>query len=309
MSIRTGARRGDARAPRARSLTLALSLVAALALAAPGARAQEGEAAARSPDDVIAIVAGETITEADLAFAAEDLAQELANVPAAERRAFLVTVLIDMKVMANAARALDLDQSEVFQRRLDYLEERALRRAYFVAEIEGAVTEETVREAYDEFVARFADQQEVRARHILVDTEEEAEAAIAAIEGGRPFEEVAQEMSLDTSGPGGGDLGYFGPGQMVAPFEEAAFALEVGEVSAPVESRFGWHVIRLEDRRDVTLPAFEEVAAQFRQELIYTTFEAMVNELKEGVEIEITDPALAPLFADPAPAGEDGGAE
>ncbi|MCD7061256.1 peptidylprolyl isomerase [Pelagibacterium xiamenense] len=279
--------------------TLAASLVAGAAVLSLPAAAQdaapaEAPAAAEvSPDTVLATVGGEDITEADLNFAAEDLAQDLQQIPPAQRRAFLLTVMIDMKVMANAAREQGLDQSEVFARRLAYLEDRALRRAFFADVIEGAVSPEAVQTAYDEAAAQFEPQTEVRARHILVESEEEANSIAEEIAGGMAFEQAAMAYSTDGSSANGGDLGYFSEGMMVQPFEEAAFALEVGQVSEPVQSQFGWHLIKLEDRRETAMPPLEQVQGQLAQQVLYQVFEDTVGELKANTEIEITDEDLA----------------
>ncbi len=277
-----------ARIPAAiRAFAAPLMVVAALGSAPIHAQEQV------SPDAVVATVGGETITEADLMFAAEDLAAEMQSIPAAERRAFLLTVMIDMKVMANAARDAGLDQTEIFARRLDYLEDRSLRRAYFADVIESEVTDEAIQAAYDEMVADFEAEPEVRARHILVPTLEQAQSIREEIEGGRAFEDAAAEYGTDGTRATGGDLGYFSSGMMVAPFEEAAFALEVGELSEPVQTQFGWHLIKLEDRRIASAPTLEEVRAQVAQQVLYENFTRVVGELKQGAEIEISDPDLA----------------
>ena len=261
--------------------------------AAPEAPAAEAPAAP-TPETVIATVAGEEITEADLSFAAEDLTAELQQMAPEERRPFLLRVLIDMKVMAKAARDAGMADTPLFQQRLDYLEERALRRDFFADAIANAVTEEAVRAEYDRFVAEFTPEDEIRASHILVATEDEANTVKTELDGGADFATLAKEKSIDPGAANGGDLGFFGRGMMVAPFEEAAFALaDVGEVSAPVQSQFGWHVIRLEEKRQSAPPAFEQVAGQLQQQLLMTTFDETVARLMEGVAIDIADPALA----------------
>ena len=287
----------------ARGASLLVVLLAASALtpafaqdAAPAAEAPAAAEAAApvSPDTVVATVGGETITEAELGFAAEDLAQELQQMPPEQRKAFLVRVLIDMKVMAKAGADAGMADTPLFALRLQYLKERALRRAYFADAIAGSVTEEAVRAAYDKFVADFVPQPEIRASHILVATEEEAKAIKAQLDGGADFATLAKEKSIDPGAANGGDLGFFGKGMMVAPFEAAAFALtDVGQVSDPVQSQFGWHVIRLEEKRESSPPAFEQVAAQLQQQLLMTTFDSTVAKLMDGVEIDIPDPALA----------------
>jgi peptidyl-prolyl cis-trans isomerase C len=288
------------------ALTLAsLAAMPALAQDAAPAEAPAAEAPAApaapaeiSPDTVVATVGGETITEADLSFAAEDLAQEIGQMPEQERKPFLLRVLIDMKVMAKAARDAQMDQEPLFQQRLGYLEDQALRRAYFSQAIAGAVTEEAVRAKYDEFVADFVPADEIRASHILVKTQEEADAIKTELDGGADFATIAKEKSIDPGAANGGDLGFFGKGMMVAPFEQAAFALtDIGQVSAPVESQFGWHIIKLEERRKSAPPAIEQVGGQLQQQLLMTSFDDTVAKLMDGVEVDIPDPALAAAVA------------
>ncbi|MFP9138742.1 peptidylprolyl isomerase [Devosia sp. XGJD_8] len=284
----------------ARTSVLALILAAgALAPAvaqdaAPAAEAPAAEAVAPvSPDTVVATVGGEPITEADLGFAAEDLTQELSQMPPEQRKPFLLRVLIDMKVMAKAGQEAGMADTPLFQQRLDYLEDRALRRAYFAETIANAVTEEAVRADYEAFIADFVPADEIRASHVLVPTEEEAKAVKAELDGGADFATVAKEKSIDPGAANGGDLGFFGKGMMVAPFEAAAFALtDIGQVSDPVESQFGWHVIRLEEKRQSAPPAFEQVAAQLQQQRLMTTFDETVARLMEGVTIDIPDAEL-----------------
>ncbi|KKB08274.1 hypothetical protein VE26_12875 [Devosia chinhatensis] len=271
-----------------------------------GAMAQT-EAAA-NPDTVVATVGDEVITEGDLTFAAEDMAQDLAQMPPEERRAFLVRILIDMKVMSKAARDAGMDQTEVFAQRQKYLEERALRRAYFNEAIAGAVTEEAARAEYDAFVAQFQPEDEVRASHILVETEERANELKTEIDNGADFAELARENSIDPGAANGGDLGFFGQGMMVQPFEEAAFALaEPGDVSAPVQSQFGWHIIKLEEKRQSAPPTFEQVAPQIQNQLLMRSFSEKVDALMAGVEINIEDAELKAKF-DAQEAAEAGAA-
>lgn len=249
-------------------------------------------AAAPDPNAVVVKIGNGTITEADINFAAEDLGQDLNNVPPQQRRAFLVAVLIDMRVMADAARADKLDQTDLFKKRLGYLEDRSLRRAYFTDKVANKVTDKEIQAAYDKFVANFKPQEEVRARHILVSTKEDALAVKKEIEGGKPFEVVALEKSQDSTAQNGGDLGYFTRGQMVKPFEEAAFALKVGELSDPVQTQYGWHIIKLEDKRMTSPPPLAQVQAQIQQQLMIAAFQTEMDKLKKNVKISFTDPAL-----------------
>ena len=250
-------------------------------------------AAAVTPETVVATVGGEAITEADLSFAAEDMAQDLAQMPPEQRRAFLLRVLIDMKVMSGAAKAAGMDQTALFAQRLKYLEERALRRAYFADAIAGAVTEEAVRAAYDAYVADFKPEDEIRASHIMVESEDKAKELKAQLDGGADFATLARENSIDPGAANGGDLGFFGPGMMVKPFQDAAFALaNPGDISEPVQSQFGWHIIKLEEKRQSSPLPFEQVASQLQQQVLMQTFTKKVDELMSGVTIDVTDPTL-----------------
>jgi len=275
-------------------LGTALSFAPAYAQDAAAPATPAAPAAEISPETVVATVGGDTITEADISFAAEDLAQELQQMPAEQRKAFLVTVLIDMKVMAKAAREQQMDQTALFKERLAYLEDRALRRAYFAEKIATAVTPEALQAAYDQFVAGFAGQEEAHARHILVATEDEAKAVKAELDGGKDFAELAKEKSTDPSAQqNGGDLGFFAKGMMVKPFEDAAFSMEAGAISDPIKSDFGWHIIKLEEKRMSQPPTLEQVGPQLQQQVMFRNFEASVATLKQGLSIDIPDAALA----------------
>ncbi|UXN74708.1 peptidylprolyl isomerase [Devosia sp. A8/3-2] len=231
--------------------------------------------------------------------------------PADQRRPFLLRVLIDMKVMAKAGRDAGMGDTPLFKQRSAYLEERALRRAYFADAIANSVTEEAVRAEYDKLVADFKPAEEIRASHIPVATEEEAKAIKAELDGGADFATIAKEKSIDPGAANGGDLGFFGKGMMVAPFEEAAYALtEIGRVSEPVQSQFGWHIIKLEEKRESAPPTFEQVASQLQQQLLMTTFDGTVAKLMEGVTIDIPDAALdAAVKAQSEPAAAAGEGE
>jgi peptidyl-prolyl cis-trans isomerase C len=182
------------------------------------------------------------------------------------------------------------------QRALERARARVLREAMVRRTVEDGVTDEMVRTRYDE-LSDDPDltREEVRARHILLDTEEEALAVIDELEAGADFAELAALRSTGPSGPEGGDLGFFRREQMVAPFAEAAFAMEPGSVSlSPVETQFGWHVIKVEERREAP-PAFEELEPQLRQEIARQVYQALIDELREGADIALFDLQGEPL--------------
>jgi peptidyl-prolyl cis-trans isomerase C len=271
-------------------------LAGAVFMFAPLALAQEAPPAeapaAVTPETVVATVGGETITEADVAFAAEEMQEELGQMPLEARKAFLVGMLIDMKVMAAAARDAQMDQTELFARRLQYLEDRALNRVYFAERVAAAVTMEAIQAAYDEYAANYG---EVHVMHILLSTEEDAKAVKTELEAGADFATVAREKSIDPSAQqNGGDLDWVPRGRTVRTFEDAAFALTTpGQLSEPVQTQFGWHIIRLEEARKGTPMPFEQMAPQIQQQLLVESFDSTVASLKSATDVSIADPALA----------------
>lgn len=265
---------------------IACGLVLSLALAAGSAAAGD--------DTVVATVDGKPVTEADLALAESDLDPQFAQIPAAQRRAAALSAIIEIRLLAASAEAAGLASGDDFRRRMEFLRERALHSAFVDTRVASRLTDEAVRARYDEEIASRPASNEIRARHILVDTREEAEAIIRELEAGGDFEAIARERSKDGAGAQGGDLGYFGPGQMVPEFEKAAFALEVGQFSRePVQTQFGFHVIRVDDRRAVLPPPFDQVRDQVRSMLLREIYFAAVKEIRSNARVEIADPALA----------------
>lgn len=257
----------------------------ALALSLMGSTAVYAQAF--DPNKVIAKVGEETISEAELGYALEDMGDEINAIPANERREFLVQMLVDMKVMAQAARKNGMADSDTFARRQAYLEDRALRRAYLQDVMAAEITQEELQKEYEAVFANFEPKELLRARHILLGSEDDAKAVVAELEKGADFVELAKSKSTGPSGPNGGDLGYFGDGDMVPEFYAAAKALEVGAFSQPVQSQFGWHVIKLEDKKPSEPPALEQVQPQIRQRVMVRKFEQLVEDLKAGTTIEI----------------------
>ncbi|MGE0502485.1 MAG: peptidylprolyl isomerase [Rhizobiaceae bacterium] len=251
-------------------------------------------AAAPDPNAVIATIDGQDITEADLALAASELDEQFARLPEEQKRAAALSALIEIRLMAADAAKKGIDKDETFVRRMELLRQRALHAAVIEQTIVGTITEADIRARYDKHVAETPPVNEVKARHILVETKEEADAIIKRLDAGEDFETIAKEVSKDPgSGANGGDLGWFGPGQMVPEFEQAAFALEVGAHSKePVQSQFGFHIIKVEDKRQQQPPAYEQVKDQFRTMLIRERYFALVSELRGAATIDIKDPAL-----------------
>ena len=148
------------------------------------------------------------------------------------------------------------------------------------------VSDEELQAAYDAQYKDAEPEQEFNASHILVETKEEADAIKAELDGGADFAEVAKEKSTGPSGPGGGSLGWFGPGMMVPEFEEAVAGMEAGGVSEPVETQFGWHVIKLNETRTGEAPALEDVREELETQVRQTKVQEAIESLTEAAEVD-----------------------
>jgi peptidyl-prolyl cis-trans isomerase C len=275
------------------------------AVEAPAAEAPAAAAPVEPPRDpkaVVAKVGDMTVTEREVALAGEAFSNELTNVPEEQRRSVLVDAVVNMKLMGLGAQDAGLDQGEEFADRVEFLKLQALRNMYVESAVVKEVTDAQMQEAYKTLVVdQHKPEEQVRARHILVDTKEAAEKIIADLKGGASFEELAKQ-SKDPSGQNGGDLGFFGRGQMVAPFETAAFGLEPGQsTQEPVQSEFGWHVIKVEEKRTSAPPSFDEVKEELRNYVLRQKFEQVIASLREKYPIEILDPTALPPAQPEAP--------
>ena len=248
----------------------------------------------------VARVNGSDITEAELTFAEAEVGAEIAGLPVEARRRVLVEYLIEAHLFADAAAKNQLGTGKEFEERLAYYKLRALRDTFYEKKVREAVTEAQAKAAYEEQVARIVPEPEVRVRHILLKTEQEAKDIVKQLKAGADFVELAKKSSDGPSAQTGGDLGYFSRGQMVKPFEDAAFALKPGQISDPVQTEFGWHVLKLEDRRNRPVPAFDEVKDQLMASLIQNQLKTIVQNLRGTAKIEFLDPDLKKAIDDDA---------
>lgn len=259
---------------------------AAPAAPEPQAGTQAAPAPAPEPVEadlgqVLATVNGTDITLGHVIVARRTLPQQFQGLPDEALLPGLVDQLVQQTLLSGALEEVPPAVSLQLEN-----EERNLRAAATLNErLQEAITEEDLRAAYEERVAGEEPQTEWRASHILVETEEAAREAITEIEGGADFADVARARSTDPAGPQGGDLGFFREGMMVEPFEAAVRELEPGEVSEPVQTQFGWHVIRLEEEREAEAPAFEALAPEIAQELQREAVEGYLAELTEEADI------------------------
>lgn len=251
-------------------------------------------------DKVVAKVDGISITERDVQLASEDLGERLAQLPEDRKRDEVVNYLVDLKLGAKAAAEAKIADTPDFAARLAYYREKVLLDEYLTREGKKAVTAEAAKKLFDDTTKAMAPEEEAHARHILVEDEAQAKTVVERLKKGEDFAKVAAELSKDPgSGKEGGDLGWFTKDRMVPEFAEAAFKLKKGEVSEPVKSQFGWHVIRLEDKRAKPLPDFAAVKPQIDQYLERKAQQDIVLALREKAKVERLDKPAAP--AAPAP--------
>ncbi len=274
-------------APAASALFLALSALAPLAAQAEGT--------------VVARVDGRDITDADLAFAESEIGLELGNAPADQKRRYLVEYLIETNLFAAAADSEKLTTGPEFEKRVAFSKLRAAQQMYFDKKVREAVGEGAAKGFYEDQVKMLKTEEEVKARHILVGDETQAIDIADKLSKGGDFAALAKEFSVDGgSKENGGDLGFFGKGQMVPQFEQAAFALAKGETSKPVQSQFGWHVIRVEDKRQKPPPTFDQVKGQILGSLMKSQTQTVLGDLRKKAKIEYVDAAIKTQVDDEA---------
>lgn len=236
-------------------------------------------------DTVVATVNGTDITFGSVLVTRQMLPAEYQQIDPAVLLPALIDQLVDQEVLGQEAG----DLSRSTQLYLDN-QARAAKAGELVNEIlGGTVTDEEVQAEYDAMFDGVEPGTEYSAAHILVETEEEARDLIAQIEGGADFTELAKEKSIDPAGANGGDLGWFGRGRMVEPFEDAVIAMEVGTISEPVQTDFGWHVIRLNDTRQQEAPTLDVVRAQLSDKVLQDRLAATIETLKSEAEITRVD--------------------
>ena len=258
--------------------------------------------------EIVASIDGINITRDEIDRAAEDNFETLIQVPEAQQAFFLSSLVAIQKIAARNAISEGLANSDAVQQRLAYQKEKILHDIWVAEQTHARVTENDIRAYFDTYVVpELAKQneniEEVQARHILVATQGEAETVIKRLEKGEGFAALAGELSLGPSASRGGDLGYFLAEEMVQAFSDAAFALQPGELSAPVETEYGWHVIRLEDRRVVPPPSFEDLSEQIRAFLEQQERNLFFDELLTSYDFQVygEETSMLPEFDDDVP--------
>lgn len=257
-----------------RRLTGACALAAlALAFAAP--------ASAKT----VAKVDGVEISDAEVAAAADELGPMAAQAGSEQQ---VVDYVIDTKLVSKAARDAKFDQDADVQRKIKLQTDRLMMEALLTKIGKDAVTEEAMKKVYDDAAKAQKPAEEVKARHILVPTEDEAKKVAERLKKGEDFAKLAGEVSKDP-GSKDGDLGWFTAERMVPEFSKAAFALEKGALSEPVKTQFGWHVIKVEDKRVKAFPAYDTVKDQIEKYVVQKAQADYIMKLRAAAKIEKMD--------------------
>src|SRR5258708_33118063 len=260
--------------------------IAVLLLSGLPVRAEDANA-------VLAKVNGAEIRQSDLALAEEELGPSLAQMDPATKKDNVLSFLIDMKIVAKAAEDKKVENSDDFKKRLAFTRSRLLMDSLLASEGKAATTDDAMKKVYEDASKQITGEQEVHARHILVEPEDEAKAVAEELKKGADFAELAKKKSKDPGASDGGDLGFFTKDQMVPESSNVAFSLEPGEVSDPVKSQFGWHIIKVEEKRSRKAPDFEQVKGQIETYVTRKAQADYVAKLREAAKVERMDHAAA----------------
>lgn len=267
------------------SVRAALGAIGLVALIGAGAASSATSAQAKT----LAKVNGVEITEDDLKLAMEDLGPGIPRqLEGKARETYVLDFLIDEQLVVQKAQADKLAETPEFARKLAYLRDKALMETLLGDVAKQAATEAAIKETYDEAAKNQKPETEYHAHHILVATEDEAKAALKRVKGGEDFTKVATELSKDP-GAKGGDLGWFTKDRMVPEFGEAAAKLEPGQISDPIKTQFGWHIVKLDEKRPKVFPPLDQVREQVARYVVQKAQSELVMKLREGAKIERAD--------------------
>ncbi len=275
---------------------------ARVALGAFGAAALMAAAVLPAEAKVLAKVNGVEITDDDLKIALDDLGPGIPHqLEGKARDSYVLDFLIDEQLVVQKAQADKLAETPEFAKKLAYLRDKALMETLLGNVAKTASTDAAIKATYDEAAKAQKPETEYHAHHILVPTEEEAKKALARLKGGEDFAKVAGEVSKDP-GSKGGDLGWFTKDRMVPEFGEAASKMKPGELSEPVKTQFGWHIIKLDETRPKTFPPLDQIKDQVSRYVVQKAQSDLVMKLREGAKIERTDQPADAKAPAPAPA-------
>src|ERR1700739_477809 len=262
---------------------------------------------AEDANPVLAKVNGAEIRASDVALAEEELGPSLAQMDPSTKKENVLAFLIDMKVVAKAAEDKKIEDRPEFKARLAFARNRLLMDNLLASEGKAATTGEAMKKVYDEAAKQIDGEPEVHAPHMLVETEDEPKAIAAELKKGADFAELAKKKSKDPGAADGGDLGFFTKDQRVPEFSAAAFSLEPGKISDPVKTQFGWHIIKVEEKRNRKAPDFDQVKGQIETYVTRKAQAEYVEKLRKSATIDRMDQAAATSAtpATPADAAKD----
>ena len=277
--------------PRRRPIAFATlaALLFVLPVAAGCSKNSSSEAPAAGPDPVIARVNGVDIKQSDLALAEEDVGADMQAASPEAKREHLISYLADIIMVTQAADKKKLADNPDFKRRLAFLRNKLLMGYELQDEAKAALTDDALHQTYNDAVKSMGGQEEVHARHILVENEDEAKAILDQLKGGADFATLAKEKSKDPGAAEGGDLGFFTKDQMVPEFADVAFKMYPGQLSNPVKTQFGWHIIKVEDKRTKQPPEFEKVKDQIEAFLARKAQTDFITKLRQTAKVERLD--------------------
>lgn len=236
-------------------------------------------------DTIVARIGNTEVTLGHIALMVSLLPEQYQQLPDETLMEGIIEQMVDQTVLAEAAGA-EADWPDALALRVENERRAVLARSVIDAAAEADIDEKDVQAAYNEAIGSLPAEKEFNASHILVETEEEALALVETLEGGADFAETAKTESTGPSGPNGGSLGWFGPGAMVPEFDNIVTTMEVGAISAPVKTQFGWHVITLNETREKPKPTLAETREQFEGQIRQQRVQDRIAELREAAEVE-----------------------
>jgi peptidyl-prolyl cis-trans isomerase C len=272
------------------ALAIALAIALAFPLAAPASA------------KVLARVNGAEITDDDVKIALDDIGASLPQqIEGPAREAYILDYLIDAKLVAQKAETDKMGEGPEFAKKVAYYRDKVLMENLLGKVAKDAAGDAAIQKTYDDVAKQQKPEEEVRARHILVESEPDAQAALKRVKAGEDFAKVANEMSKDP-GSKGGELGWFTKERMVPEFADAAFKMQPGQISDPVKSQFGWHIIQVEERRQKQFPSLDQVRDQVTRYVVQKSQSELILKLREAAKVERTEPEKPADVAPAAPA-------
>lgn len=287
-----------------RSIRSALLIATAILAVSPAVLAQQPASKKAPADDpVVARVNDKPIYRSQVIDFYSQLPPQMAQIPLEQILPGIINELAARKLIGEAAEKAKLADDPAVKSQLVSAREQVLQQAYLNRKVKSELTDAKLKARYDELIKQQPPQEEVHARHILTASEADAKAALEEVKKGGDFTEISKKRSTGPTASTGGDLGFFTKDKMVPAFAEAAFALQAGQVTqTPVQTQFGWHIIKVEARRKAEPPKFDEVRGQIAQMMEGEVVEKLVADLRKNAKIEQYDwappgkqlPAIAP---------------